>query len=263
MPFEEKLGISILGKLKDVTETFVEHGIKYLEYRITNADYELIKERVRIILEEKDKSGIITRTVHLPHREGFDLSDIDEEKRVAALENHTKVLNCCYPLQPEIVVLHPSAGLVPKEEYAARKQALVRSLKEFTAYCKNLGITVAVENLTEVSMVQTSDDLLEIVEAVGDNIGICFDVNHLLAEPHKDFIRKAGKYIITMHVSDNDGIKERHFLPGDGVIDWKELFAELKKINYQSTMIVECGQVMEGFPDSVSDLCEKWEKLHK
>ena len=159
-------------------------------------------------------------------------------------------------------MVHPSTGVIPKEEYALRKQALISSLKEFCAYCKTLNIVVALENLTEVSMVQTSDDMLEIMEAVGDNIGICFDVNHLLFEAHKDFIRKVGKYIITMHVSDYDGIKERHWWPGDGVINWPELFRELKGINYQSTMIVECGFVMKGFPDSVPVLCEKWEKVH-
>lgn len=266
MSFKEKLGISILDieEFRDITNTFVKHGIYYLEFRVRNGDCELetIKERVRIILEEKAQSGIITRTIHLPHFEGYDLSELDEEKRSIALENQIKMLNCCYPLKPEIVVLHPSAGVVPKEEYALRKQALISSLKEFCAYCKALNIIVAVENLTEVSMAQTSDDMLEIVDAVGDNIGICFDVNHLLAEPHKDFIRKAGKYIITMHVSDYDGIKERHWWPGDGVINWSELFMELEQINYQSTMIVECGFVMKGFPDSVPVLCEKWEKIH-
>ena len=35
---------------------------------------------------------------------------------------------------------------------------------------------------------------------------ISVNQNHLFAEPHADFIKKAGKYIITMHISDNDGI---------------------------------------------------------
>ena len=126
-----------------------------------------------------------------------------------------------------------------------------------------MGIQIAMENLTPNRLVETSAEALEIVEAVGDNIGICFDVNHLFAEPIRDFIRNAGKCIITMHVTDNDGIAERHWIPGEGVIDWQELFAELEKINYDSTMIAELGQVLSGFPDSVPKLVEAWEKLHK
>ena len=65
------------------------------------------------------------------------------------------------------------------------------------------------------------------------------------------------------NVTDNDGIVEKHWIPGEGVIDWQELFAELEKINYDSTMIAELGQVLSGFPDSVPKLVEAWEKLHK
>lgn len=261
MAFTEKLGISIIGKLEGVTETFVEHGIRYLEFRIVKDDYDEIDERVKIILAEKAKSGINTRTVHLPQKSSFDLSHPDEELRLAALENQKKVVRRIYPLKPEVLVLHPCAGEVKEETDEARTQALIKSLKDFCAYCKHLGMKVAVENLTN-GMVQTGDDLLRIMEGVGDNVGICFDVNHLLKESHKDFIRKVGKYIITMHVSDNDGIQERHFLPGDGVINWKELFEELSKIGYQQTMIVESGRMMSEFPGSVTELCEKWERIH-
>ena len=68
MAIKEKLGVSIIGKLEGVTETFVENGIRYLEFRVVKDDYDEIDERVRIILNEKEKSGIITRTVHLPQK---------------------------------------------------------------------------------------------------------------------------------------------------------------------------------------------------
>ncbi len=259
---KDKLGISIIYKLKDKMVTFVENDIWYLEFRILDDDEALLQERVEIILQEKAKSGIQTYTIHLPHKEEFDLSALDEEKRTEALKRQMKVLDGAYALKPSVAVIHPSSGQVPLEEYESRKEALIRSLKEFCPYCKSLGICVALENLTQVSMVQSSSELLEIVEAVGDNIGICFDVNHLFKESHKEFIRNAGKHIITMHISDNDGIRERHMMPGDGVINWEELFEELDNIGFDGTMIVECGDVINGFPDSVPALCERWEQLH-
>ena len=261
MAIKEKLGVSIIGKLEGVTETFVEHGIRYLEFRIVKDDYDEINERVRIILAEKEKSGIITRTVHLPQKSSFDLSQPDENLRLAALENQKRVVRYIFPLRPEVLVLHPCAGEVKDEVSPERVEALIKALKEFTAYCAAMGMKVAVENLTN-GMVQTSTDMLPIMEAVGDNVGICFDVNHLLKEAHRDFIRNVGKYIITMHVSDNDGIQERHFLPGDGVINWRELFEELAKIGYDQTMIVESGRMMSEFPASVTELCGKWERIH-
>lgn len=261
MAIKEKLGVSIIGKLEGVTETFVENEICYLEFRIVKDDYDEIDERVRIILKEKEKSGIVTRTVHLPQKSSFDLSQSDENLRLAALENQKRVVRHIFPLRPEVLVLHPCAGEVKEEVDPERVEALIKSLKEFSTYCAAMGMKVAVENLTN-GMVQTSADMLPIMEAVGENVGICFDVNHLLKETHRDFIRKVGKYIITMHVSDNDGIQERHFLPGDGVINWKKLFEELSKIGYDGTMIVESGRMMSEFPASVTELCEKWERIH-
>ena len=259
---KEKLGISVVSKLESITNTLVEHGIRYLELRIVNDDCDEIDERVKLVLAEKEKSGIITRTVHLPQKGSCDLSQPDENLRQSAVENQKAVARHVFPLRPEVLVLHPCAGDVQEEKNPERTQALIKSLTEFCPYAKSLGMKVAVENLTN-GMVQTSDDLLEIMEAVGDNVGICFDVNHLLKEPHRDFIRKAGKHIITMHVSDNDGIQERHFMPGDGVINWKELFQELENIGYRETMIVECGRVKAEFPQSVPELCEKWKKIHE
>jgi sugar phosphate isomerase/epimerase len=260
---DEKLGISITQKFYGVMETFVKHGIKYLEFRIIHGnDRALIKRNVDITLSEKEKSGMLTPTIHLPHIDCFDLSDTNTEKRKKAIANQKEMIWACMPLNPRIAVVHPSVGVVGGNEAGDRKKALIKSLREFCPWCADRGIRVAIENLTSVSMVQTSEDLLEIIDAVENNTGICFDVNHLLTQSLSDFIKKAGKHIITMHVSDNDGIAERHFMPGDGVINWKELFFELGKINYDSTMIVECGQVLQGFPETVDILCEKWKSIH-
>ena len=136
----------------------------------------------------------------------------------------------------------------------------LEALDELAEFAWERGARLAVENMIVKCLGNCCDELLEIV-SVNDKLRICFDVNHLLTESISDFIRKAGKYIITMHVSDNDGIRERHFFPGDGVIDWKGLFSELKNINYDSYMIAECG-VLANFPDTISEFCEKWRRLH-
>lgn len=264
MAIQEKLGISITQKYEGVTETFVANGIRYLEFRaVKGNDPDLISHYVDLTLAEKEKSGILTPTVHLPHLSNFDLSALDETERKAAIENQKNILKLLLPLKPSVAVVHASAGVVPEADYDRRKDALIRSLQTFAPYCRELGVRVAVENLTQVSMVQTGADMMEVLEgAADDNVGVCFDVNHVLKEPPTKFIQTVGKHIITMHVSDNDGKEEKHFLPGDGVIDWKAVFSALQAIDYQSTMIVECGWVLSNFPESVPILCEKWQRLH-
>lgn len=258
---KEKLGMSIGIVFDGRPEVFAQYGIHYIEFRVAK-EPETTEKNVNIMLEEKKKCETYNRTVHLQFGTEYDVSSTDETVRRAAIELHKRDIQICLPLHPEVAVLHPSHGQIDKADYPARKAALIESLKELCPFYKELGVQIAVENLTPNRLVETSAEALEIVEAVGDNIGICFDVNHLFAEPIADFIRNAGKHIITMHVSDNDGIVERHFMPGDGVINWKEVFSELEKIGYNETMIVECGPVLSGFPDTVPVLAEKWINVH-
>lgn len=260
---EEGLGISVISRFDGVMDTFINHGITNLEFRAVKGDEpELIRHYVEVALSEKKRSGMHTPTFHLPHLDSFDLSAADENKRKAAIENQIEILKIGLPLEPKIAVLHPSAGIVSEDEAPRRKEALVKSLRELCPIFADMGVTIALENLTQISMVQTSDDMLEIMAGVGENLGICFDVNHLFKEKHSEFIEKVGDRIITMHISDNDGKVEKHYMPGDGAIDWKDLFTALHKLDYHSLMVFEC-QVMNEFPDSVDRLCGKWQNINE
>ena len=257
--FKQKFGISIGLVVKDRMELFMKNGINYMEFRFDKApDMEFCRNFINEVKEEKKKYGFVTRTAHLPFPEGYDLSDDNEEIRKQAVENQKEIVNLALELNPEVLVLHASRGSVDSTNRASRRAALVKSLKEFAPWCKERGLKIALENLIPGSLLMSSDDLISVIEEVNSgNIGICFDVNHLFAEPHADFIKKAGKHIITMHISDNDGIRERHFEPGDGVLDWHLIFTEMDKLGYNATMICELGSVLSKFPDSVPALKEK------
>ena len=43
-------------------------------------------------------------------------------------------------------------------------------------------------------------------------------MNHLLGESHTDFMKALKHNIITTHLSDYDGVDERHWLPGEGIV---------------------------------------------
>ena len=73
----------------------------------------------------------------------------------------------------------------------------------------------------------------------GKNASMCFDVNHLLIESHKDFYEKVAPYVVTTHLSDYDRIDERHWFPGGGCIDWAELIRLFEKHNYTGRYMFE------------------------
>lgn len=263
--FKEKFGFSI-GQKFEAMEELMKNGINYLEFRIVKGnDRELIQGYIDFILKEKARLGFETYTVHLPQLPDYDLSSLDENMRTEAIKKQKEIALMAMPLNYSVLVLHPDTGRVPEEDYEKRHEALIKSLKDFAPWCKEHGIKLAVENLTQISSVQTSATLVKIIEAVGcDNLGICFDTNHLFKETHREFIKTAGKYILTMHVTDNDGETEKHWFPGDGVINWKEIFELLGEINYSSTMICESTHVLayDNYPEELSRLKDNWLKLH-
>jgi sugar phosphate isomerase/epimerase len=77
--------------------------------------------------------------------------------------------------------------------------------------------------------------------SANDKLRVCFDTNHLLGEDIISFIKRMGDKIVTIHVSDYDYIDERHWLPGEGLIDWVALIDTLDEIGYEGDWIYECG----------------------
>lgn len=83
-----------------------------------------------------------------------------------------------------------------------------------------------------------SKDIRELLSA-DDRLRACFDTNHLLKQPIKDFILDIGEKIITTHVSDFDFVDEKHWLPGEGKIDWNELIDALNDVKCTGPFMYE------------------------
>ena len=90
---------------------------------------------------------------------------------------------------------------------------------------------------------------------------INFDVNHLLWESHADFIANAGSRIITTHISDYDFVDERHFVPGDGKIDWKDFYARMEAAGYQGPYLFELGESISGRVMPVAELVSRFKTV--
>ena len=54
-----------------------------------------------------------------------------------------------------------------------------------------------------------------------------------------------GEKIVTLHLSDYDFMNERHWLPGDGLIDWRALMQKLDAIGYRGVMMYETAKTQK------------------
>jgi sugar phosphate isomerase/epimerase len=100
-----------------------------------------------------------------------------------------------------------------------------------------------------------TDALLRLLDSVQDtNFGVILDTAHQHAQ--KEIlplaIEKLGDRLKYVHVADNDGRENKHLVPGNGNIDWDELFKVLKTRNFDGFFSID----LEKLPGLESKLLE-------
>ena len=139
-------------------------------------------------------------------------------------------------------ILHASAEPIADEDRPTRMACAKESLCKLADIAAQSGVTIAVEDLPRSCLGRDSREILELT-SVDDRLRVCLDTNHLLRkdEDLPAFIRAVGKKIITTHISDYDFINERHWLPGEGTVDWSAVLDALEEIGYEGVWQYEIG----------------------
>lgn len=236
-----------------------------VDFRIPGACEKTIDDAKKLA-ELSKEYGVKIRSYHLPFSDEGDMpfipASLDKNIRKNTFEKTKELINIVAPCGIEIVVIHGSLRVLP-EERQQKLDIFVDYIKDLCDFCKPLGIKVAVESLKPRCIGNSSDELIYIVENVNrDNVGICFDSNHLLFEDNTEFVNKAGKYIITTHLSDFDGDDEKHWYPGRGINNWKSIVGAMKEKGYTGPWVFEVS-----FPNRIATveeckiLIDEWEKL--
>ena len=151
-------------------------------------------------------------------------------------------------------VIHASGEPIKEEDRATRMETAKESLRELCEFADNFGAVIAVENLPRTCLGRDSKDILELL-SVDKRLRSCFDTNHLLQEDSSKYIKAVGEKIITTHISDYDFKDERHWLPGEGKIDWQRLYSDLKSIGFDGAWLYELNLTANHTIDRERDLC--------
>ncbi len=211
-------------------------GIKHMEVSVSkekseSLDYEKLKEW-------SEKYEINLWSFHLPFYP-FDEIDISKPELAKASVEYLKgYIEKGSAIGIDKYVIHASGEPIEDTERDIRMQTAKASLKELALYAKSFGSTILVEDLPRTCLGRNSSELLELI-SVDENIKACFDTNHLLSEDYVNFIHVLGKNIVTTHISDYDFKDERHWLPGEGKLDWQRLIGALKEVGYDGVWLYE------------------------
>ena len=178
-----------------------------------------------------DANGIRLNSVHLPFSNRENISHLDAATRAQTIATHTAIMKNAAAIGIGIAVLHPSAEPIADADRAQFMANSKHSLAIMADYAAAYGMTVAVEDLPRTCLGRNSAEMAELLTADA-RLRVCFDTNHLLGEPIRDFVRALGDKFITLHVSDYDFIDERHVIPFDGKNDWKGIIEALEQAGY-------------------------------
>ena len=235
-----KIGLSSCGKEinESLFEKYSKAGITAMEVSMGKEGYAIFdyKEARRLA----DQYGVELWSMHLPFGllEEIDISSLDMELRKQSVEYLSKLIRQAGSAGIDKYVIHPSAEPIDDETRKDRMEAAKESLSLLSQVSVSCGGHLAVENLPRTCLGNCGADMKELISA-SDDLRVCFDTNHLLGEDFEVLFKEVGDKIITVHVSDYDFINERHWLPGEGKLDWKRMLACFRKVGYQGVWLYE------------------------
>jgi sugar phosphate isomerase/epimerase len=239
-----RVGLSCGGLGKEIKrETFLsckEAGISAIEISVDKTKYgEIPFEQ----LEEWSKeSGVEVWSMHMPFSVSMriDISSEDEEVRRHTVDYFKELIVRANKAGIKRFVIHPSCEPIAEEERARKIQYSKESLRELAEFAAEYDSILAIENLPRTCLGRDSKEMLELVSA-HEKLGICFDTNHVLKEDVGDFVRNIAHKVVTLHVSDCDFENERHWLPGEGNVNFEEIVSALEEANYTGVWLYEIG----------------------
>jgi len=166
----------------------------------------------------------------------------DPAIRQAAFEHMQRVVDCCATVGSSILCgphqvalgVFTGSGATPDEW--KRSVDHLRRVAEYAAG-RGVVLTEEVVNRFELYHLNTLDQAVKLVDEVGHpNCKIHLDTFHAHIEEKNPAaaIRRAGKRIGHVHVSEND-----RGVPGTGSVAWDANFAALRDVGYDGWLTVE------------------------
>lgn len=251
-----RVGLSTKGKVIDeaLFKAYSDAGIFDMEISPDGHQYDSLDYQK--MFSWSKQYGVNLWSFHLPFYpfERVDISSHDSQLRENTVLYLSELIRKAADIEIDKFIIHPSSEPIPDGERKIRLDYAKECLSKLADVAESCGAQIAVEDLPRSCLGNNSDEIVYLVSD-DDRLKVCFDTNHLLSEDPTNFVRRLGDKIITMHVSDYDFLDEKHWMPGEGKLDWNALLSVMKEINYSGSWLYE---IPFDCPDTIvrdRDLC--------
>lgn len=223
------------------------HGIAELELGYEHS-LPALEDEARARELEALVGNVSITSLHAAYRPGRDMSVLDEDDRAAAVRRTTEALTLARKLGARQVVVHASQEPMGPGERGARLEAARRSLIALQDAARRASLRLLVETMPPAWIPADLDEAFALVEGLDEStVGFCLDTNHSnLQGDLGEIVRALGQRLWSVHLSDNDGVDQRHWLPMAGGIDWRAFLSALDEVSYAGPLFYELDPHPDG-----------------
>lgn len=125
-------------------------------------------------------------------------------------------------------------------------------------------VVLCIENMPMKALsLSEPEQVLRLVKTLNsDSVGMCLDTGHcsVFGLSPAEELKKAKDFVKILHIHDNDGERDWHWMPFQGVTDWKSFRAALKELDGEIPASIEAGignntpeELRESFQRALAD----------
>ncbi|MEG1659040.1 MAG: alpha-N-acetylglucosaminidase TIM-barrel domain-containing protein [Bacteroides sp.] len=266
--WETGVSLPVVNQYKqDVFDRMATNGFSQVEVLLTPLEKFTPAERKELFVTFKkkcDAAHLSIWSIHIPYGNEFDLSTLNSKKRKEVRNRIFHYLDLATALGTyHKIILHPSFEVIQDSVREKRIVTIQQELKSIAPIIfKKYGANLSIECLPRTCLGNTSSELLSIMNGVTD-ADVCLDTNHFLQEDLITGTLALSSIIGTLHVSDYDGIDEKHWIPGKGINNWSAFIVLLASMDYKGPFMFEVSR--NGYNDNLDgyfeDMAKSYQKI--
>ncbi|MDI3480847.1 MAG: hypothetical protein PWQ97_502 [Tepidanaerobacteraceae bacterium] len=164
------------------------------------------------------KAGLVLENIHVPYNNSNDLWSEKKQDREDVVRKHIEWLHDCSRFDIPLMVMHIIEGGEPP----APNEYGLKSMTRIVEAAEHFKVKIAIENT------HRDDSVIFLLSRIKSSyMGFCYDSSHAMLRKHRNeiLLKDYGCRLFATHLSDNDGCFDRHWLPGNGKINWEGLGA--------------------------------------
>ena len=228
-------------RIEDQIRQIAQIGFSHISLGM-NTEHSGIFDNKRLIALKKvlEDNKIKVDTIHYP-------ALLDDDNWYEIME---KTMECAVYLNSKVIVVHCTEFVFNDSEYDKKLKELTKRIIILERLCYKYDVKLALENLCIGKPTEIVEELLKTSNP--EFIGFCYDSSHDQIDGPRDMdlIKRFGRRLLTVHISDR--IKEftDHVIPGEGFINFKELANIMKELNISFPILMEVEKTFSEYKET-------------